>query len=128
MKRFGQFSLVALLLAVQPLASADDRAVYESHADVALGRVFLSPADRAYLDANRHLKPSTDSTVATTVADAPTTEQRPAGGYIKGPNGRSRVWQDSDFVTTAADTEALAIPGRVNIVRHVEADDADDED
>ena len=111
---------IALIAAAPVGATADEQYVYESFAGVQIGRVFLTQSQRDALDAARLLGPQEGE--SETTADAkpgePTKVIRPAG-YIIGSSGRSRVWQDGDFVETGRDAaRALRFPGDIRITRH----------
>ena len=121
---------IALLVAVTTSAAADEQYVYESFAGVQIGRVFLTQSQRDALDAARLLGPQEGESEDTVDAKpgAPKKAIRPAG-YIIGSGGRSRVWQDGDFVETGRDAaRTLTFPGDVRITRHkTTADPAADE-
>ena len=113
--------LAAILILAVPLdAAAEEEFVYESFAGVQIGRVFLSQSQRDALDAARLLGPQDSDSEGTETAEpgVPAKKIRPAG-YIIGSGGRSRVWQDGDFVETGRDAaRSLSFPGEVRITRH----------
>lgn len=108
-----------------PLAEADapdavtKPAVYESIDDIAIGRVFLSPAERQQLDAIRHLTADAASGPADTAAASTATSTAPEGfGYIRAQGKAARVFKDGDFIAAAPGERVLtAVPDGV-IVRH----------
>lgn len=119
-----------LLTVLAAPAFADNGLVYESYEGVTIGRVFLSPAEREYLDARRHLKPEpagADPGPESTMDDGQ--KAPPPAGFIIGPNGKSKIWKEGDFVDSAASSmRTMAFPGDVEIVRHVAKDGSGDEE
>ncbi len=127
---------LALLFAITCLASLAEAdapdavttpAVYESIDDIAIGRVFLSPAERKQLDAVRHLPADGGSAPADpTQAPTATTSPAPKGlGFIRVHGKAARVFKDGDFVAAPPGDQILkAVPDGV-IVRH--DDDAVDD-
>ena len=121
---------VALMLVAVSPAASDENHVYESYDGVTIGRVFLSPAQRQFLDARRHLKPApAGGESSSDEKSEPTKKAPPPAGFIIGPNGRSRVWKEGDFVDSApAATREMAFPGEINVVRHASQDESRDDD
>ncbi len=100
-----------------PAASiAEEEAeVYESLADVKIGRIFLSPSQRSSLDQRRGKAP------AVSVARAPTATSRvntspDAAGYILRSGGSTKVWSNGNFIP-ADDASAVTFPGDVEVHR-----------
>ena len=119
--------LVAGAITTLPQSTkADEISVYESLADVPIGRVFFSAAQRVNLDKNRgatlHGKPVTTRTgVASNKNDA--------AGFIISDSGLKQVYSNGDFVKTAKST-TVAFPGDVRVVRQPKVDEeaSDDSD
>lgn len=99
---------------------ADQPGVYESIDDIAIGRVFLTSAQRNWLDLHRHDVPI-EASVAPANEIVPKIN-KPAispAGYIIKSDGSRRHWSNGDFVTSnnAALVE-MKFPGDIKIVRH----------
>ena len=114
----GRSVLLLCVLLLPAAAVADDSSVYESLSGVHIGRVFLSPAERATLDARRER----GSDAAGAAAGDDTGKSAPAraaqsAGYIIGRDGESKVWKNGDFVASGG-AEAVKFPGAVDITRH----------
>jgi len=112
--------LVACCLVINASASAEESKFYESLADVEIGRIFLSPEERARLDARR------GEAAAVTVQNRPgekgVANQFPdAAGYIVSSSGRSRIWSKGGFVT-AEKVPQVTFPGDVTITRRAVAE------
>lgn len=107
-------------------AKADEVSVYESLADVPIGRVFFSPKQRVYLDKNRgavvHGKTVSTGTAVVSPKDD-------AAGYIIRGSGLKQVYSKGDFVKTT-NSEAVVFPGDVRVVRQPKVDEeaSDDSD
>ena len=95
-----------------PAAVADESDVYESLADVYIGRVFLSPQDRARLDAG---VPAAVSAKETTPAPV-VKRRRPPAGYFVSSSGAAGIWARHGFVAED-DVDDVVFPGAVEIVR-----------
>ena len=116
MNRPGFFLVVSMLVVVfsRP-AGANEEGFYESLEHIHLGRVFLSPEERAYLDRHRGVR-------APVVARSPTgqrttaTRNNNAAGYIVSSSGRARIWKDGDFVS-AKIPDSIRFPGDVTVTR-----------
>lgn len=119
-----------LLLVLGTSAVADNSRVYESYDGVTIGRVFLSPAERDYLDARRHLKPGpAGAEPGPDSSEDGDDKTPPPAGFIVGPNGKSKVWKEGDFVDAGTrTTQTMAFPGDIEIVRHVAKDGSGDEE
>ena len=112
-----------VVIAWSATAAADDDAIYESMEGISIGRVFLSPQERALLDRQRHSPPQ-DVAAAPDAAAAPDEAVADVGpaGYIVGRSGAARYWRDGDFVESlAAPPATMAFPGDVRIIRRVES-------
>jgi len=106
-----------LLLMLPGIAVADDAAIYESADDVAIGRVFLTPTERRWLDQRRNdpvAAMSQESSEQSTTS-TPTRTTRPAG-YIVRNGGERRRWQNGEFVRDNSSSDKF--PGDVDITRH----------
>ena len=110
---FSLMSMLAVMLSGP--AGADEEGIYESLEHIYLGRVFLSPEERAYLDKHRGVQapaaPSRDAGQRSTVAKSSN-----AAGYILSSSGRTRVWRNGDFVAAQA-PDLLRFPGDVKVTR-----------
>ena len=109
-----------LLLLAMPAAS-DDSAVYESIDDLAIGTVFLTPGERRWLDANRHLDPrdvATQSNASADSGDDEADEAQPAG-FIINSSGETRRYRNGDFSLSAVSSDSMRFPDDVEIQRHV---------
>lgn len=119
--RFLLATTVLLCGALGPcsVAIADELDVYESLADIHIGRVFLSPQERARLDAGA---PPIVRENETTPAPVVKRNSRPAG-YFVSSTGAAGIWSRQGFVTEE-DVDAVVFPGAVKIVRTPDADDS----
>ena len=111
--------LAAALLTACHLAAADADFVYESYDGVTLGRVFLSQAERDWLDARRHARPAGTTKSGAKSDTGSANKASRAAGYMTGPDGRLRVWRHGDFVESASTAPGdMAFPGDVEVVQH----------
>ncbi len=121
--------MILLLIALPVLtASADEASVYESVDEIAIGPVFLTPSERRWLDANRHLPRRSASQEQAQSADGD--EQRPRAtpaGYIINGSGETRRWRDGEFSRSVDSAEAMSFPDDVQIRRHSPRRSADTE-
>ena len=121
-------TIAALLVVLPSIAQSGDEAIYESLESVAIGRVFLTPAERRWLDARRSSEPSTAFFPPVRPGSAPPvaapTRAKPPAGYIVSSSGQAKVWRNGEFVNSngkaAIDT---AFPGEVRVKRHGIDDD-----
>ena len=127
-----RLAVICALLVLAGGAAADE--VYERIAEVDIGRVFLTPAQRRSLDVERLKPPTAEGTVVQAGEEttaAPGQAKREAAGYIISSKGGRREWSGSDFVATGDDALVeRRFPGEVRIVRHravAENGDEDDE-
>lgn len=107
--------------------AASDLDVYESIDEIAIGRVFLTPAQRAALDRGRNLPAARGGEEREEASPAPRSVERPAG-YIENSSGERRNWQRGDFVVND-DSSVARFPGDIQIRRHTPEprDDTDEE-
>ena len=116
--------VVGLLTAASALA--DDATFYESLDEVVVGRVFLSPEERARLDVRRGQAP-----VATGPAQAGPSphkaDRKDAAGYIVSSSGQTRVWTNGGFVSGRSAT-SVRFPGEVRVTRKPAAESGDSGD
>lgn len=113
------FSLTPVLLA------ADELHLYESIDTISIGRVFLTPRQRSWLDAHRHeavvdrvATPAEDPRIKKAAEQSTKAVLSPAG-YIIRNNGGQQRWSDGDFVSSGLPSlAAMRFPGDVKIVRH----------
>lgn len=102
-------------LAASSFVAAEESPVYESLANVEIGRIFLSPAQRSSLDKRRGSAPPAVSRDAKGTRAAAKSSPD-AAGYILRSGGPSRVWSSGGFVP-ADDVSGVAFPGDVKVVR-----------
>lgn len=112
---------IAVLLALSFLfyasaAVADDEAFYESLPDVAIGKVFFSPLQRARLDQRRGggAGPRVAATNSANVARKKLNKD--AAGFIVSSKGESKVYTNGEFVAVRPG-DSVDFPGTVKIVR-----------
>ena len=110
-------SLVCLLLMPCAPAVADEFEVYESLADISIGRVFLSPLERARLDNGG--PPPMVVHEEQPVAPVVKKRRRPAGYFISS-SGAAGIWSSRGFVAKG-DVDETRFPGDVTIRRTREA-------
>ena len=128
----AMIATVLVLLALP--AGADESAVYESIDDLAIGPVFLTPGERRWLDANRHLAPQDVSGPTNASAEAGDDSDEPAepAGFIINSSGQARRYSDGDFSLSHSSPSSMRFPDDVEIRRHVaeretDAEGTDDE-
>ncbi len=121
--------LAALLLASLP-ALADESIVYESIDDVSIGRVFLTPGERRWLDANRHLAPQDASAGPAATAESENDETPDAvpAGFIINSSGQAVRYRNGDFAPSAVSPSSMRFPDDVEIRRHEPASEPDAEE
>lgn len=110
--------LAALMLGSS--TKADESGIYESMADIDIGRVFLTPAERDRLDAQR-LRSVSDLPLAVTAGagKSPDPVSKTAAGYITSSRGTYREWSGNDFVVSQRSlSDARIFPGDVDVQRH----------
>lgn len=115
-KRF--VAAMSLWLAVASSATADEAPVYESLADVEIGRIFLSPEQRSGLDARRGKVPPVPTAAATRNRN-PAKSSSDAAGYILKRGGQSQVWSRGGFVPSD-DVNSVRFPGDVKVRQSAE--------
>jgi len=94
-------------------SAAGEIAIYESLSDVTIGRVFLSPRQRAYLDSRPVMSPKS---VPQTPAAAPVERKKDPAGYIISSAGASSVWSQHGFVARD-NASGISFPGDVKVTR-----------
>ncbi len=115
------FSVVMLsLFAPQGSIASDDEGIYESLADVSIGKVFFSPDKRQAIDRNR----GSSGTASNAGASGKRKQNKDAAGYIVSSNGRAKVYSNGDFVVMKNAT-SVEFPGQVKVTRSEVADDAE---
>lgn len=102
-------------LAATGSAAEEEAPVYELLADVKIGRVFLSPAQRHSLDDRRGKAPAV-ATASAPAARSVAKQSPDAAGYIKRSGGPSRVWSNGNFVP-ADDVSGVTFPGDIEVLR-----------
>ena len=92
---------IILSLVVCPALADDTVEIYESLDDVQLGRIFMSPDDRARLDARRAVSRSAPRIAQqaddTNTEPTVTVPRKPAAGYIKSGSRKPLVWTNGEF-------------------------------
>ena len=108
-----------VLLVVALPAIADEASVYESIEEIPIGRVFLTPGERRWLDANRHLpqRVASDEPAQATDVEEEVPPAIPAGYIING-SGETRRWRDGEFTQSVDAPESMRFPDDVRIRRH----------
>ena len=117
--------LTIILLLAAPLttpAIANEDGVYESLGHIPIGRIFLSPEERAHLDKIRGKAPVQSSRARTTRNAPARVTNKDAAGFIVSDSGQTRVWKNGDFVAAASASEAR-FPGQVRIARQTAPQD-----
>ncbi len=118
----------SMLLLAMP-ALSDDSAVYESIDDLAIGTVFLTPGERRWLDANRHLVPQDAASQSAESAEAEEdTEASQPAGFIINSSGQARRYRNGDFSLSSVAPDSMRFPDDVEIRRHVPEHAADSRD
>ena len=112
--------LIADMLAMP--AAAHENGVYESLGHIPIGRIFLSPDERARLDKTRGEGPTRPAPVGSTPARA---DNKDAAGFIVSDSGITRIWKDGDFVATASSGD-MRFPGHVRVTSQAAPRDNDD--
>lgn len=121
MNKPGFLMVMSILIAVSSWPTlAHEGGVYESLEHIHIGRVFLSPAERASLDKHRRV-PKPVAAVRSTVQTAAPARNSNAAGYIVSGSGRAHVWKDGDFVATQV-PDSLRFPGDVKVTRTADKD------
>jgi len=113
------FAVIGLISCVPSVAG--EIAIYESLADVTIGRVFLSPRQRAHLDSRPVESPKP---VREPAPAEPVERKKNSAGYIISSSGESSVWSRQGFVTKK-DASAVAFPGDVKVIRKEIAESSD---
>lgn len=125
MKQLGP---MILLLMVCPALADDTVNLYESLDGVRLGRIFMSPDERARLDARRAVRSNSQDFAQqpdeTNTEPAVTIPRKPASGYIKSASRKPLVWTNGEFQRAEPSAvERWTFPGTVRIGSSVSADD-----
>lgn len=118
--------VAALVFSVLPVSlAADELHVYESIDNISIGRVFLTPEQRSWLDVHRHdvradrvAAPAEDLPTQDTAGKS-TNPATSAAGYIIKSDGGQQRWSNGDFVVSRLSSlAAMKFPGDIKIVRH----------
>ncbi len=115
-----------LLLDARMSVASDQEQIYESLADVKIGKVFFTPEKRQDIDRRR----ANPTTAGSRESPAKPVRKADAAGYIISSNGQVRVYSNGDFIP-AKSADPVEIPGRVEVLRSgvtdaSEANDASD--
>ena len=110
--------LAALMLGSS--TKADESGIYESMADIDIGRVFLTPAERDRLDAQRlRAAPDLPHVAAAGKKSPPDPVSKTAAGYITSSRGTLHEWSGNDFVVSQRSlSDTRIFPGDVDLQRH----------
>ena len=105
---------------LQDVSSAEPSPVYETLRNVFVGPLFLTPAQRSWLDARRNAPELPASgTRAATDDDTPAAPVAKPAGFIIRSDGSQRRWSDGDFVLSrGVSVESMKFPGDVKVKRH----------
>ncbi len=117
--------LVAGFLTTPAIAHEDG--VYESLGHIPVGRIFLSPEERARLDKVRGKAPVQSNSSRPSGNAKSRVFDNDAAGFIISDSGTTRVWKNGDFVTTAAASD-VRFPGQVRVASQTAPQDGDDDD
>lgn len=112
-------SVVSLVMfaVMVPVDASEPDSLYESVADVRLGRLFTTQEQRVRLEARRGL-PVDETAGPEAPADTPAPEVREAAGVIISNRGRALVWRGGAFRRTdPSQATRLRFPGEVTIRR-----------
>lgn len=108
--------LYMVFVLLPAVAVAEEQAeVYESLADVNIGRIFLSPVQRSSLDERRGKAPAV-AAAPTQTATSRVNRSPDAAGYILRSGGPTKVWSNGNFVP-ADDASDVSFPGDVEVLR-----------
>ncbi len=106
-------------------SSAGEIPIYESLSDVTIGRVFLTPGQRAYLDTRPVMRPvMSPRPVQEAPAPEPVKRKKNPAGYIINGHGESSVWSQRGFVTRE-DASGISFPGDVKVIREESVEPSD---
>ena len=108
-------------------AAAQDDGVYESLGQIPVGRIFLSPEERARLDKMRGKAPVRSSSSAPTGDTSRRSYDKDAAGFIVSDSGKTRVWKNVNFVATSSASD-VRFPGQVRVASQTAARDSDGND
>lgn len=109
-------------------AVAEEAPIYESLADVSIGRVFFTASQRANLDRLR----GTSGVQVSNSGKPRSTNKKPgnpdAAGFIVSKSGKARVYRNGDFVEVSSEPN-VKFPDDVTVTRKPSAEEsvADDE-
>ncbi|MDJ0749199.1 MAG: hypothetical protein QNJ11_06925 [Woeseiaceae bacterium] len=117
--------LIAAILATP--AVAQEVGVYESLDRIPIGRVFLSPEERARLDEFRGKGPSESVSPKPAGRTPARASNDDAAGFIVSDSGKTRVWKNGDFVPTASASD-VRFPRYVRVASRPEAAEKADTD
>lgn len=119
--------LLVPMLTLFDVATADDgdtlvkQPLYESIADLKIGRVFLDPPVRRLLDQQRASPVVAGISESVSEAPAETSPAEPtSAGYIIRGSGDALRWRDGDFVRDSGlnASSVISFPGDISITRH----------
>ncbi len=109
---------------------ADEQEVYESLAQISIGKVFFSPQQRARLDEQRAPAPVFANTGSPGGKRRHKKVRQNAAGYISRSDGSSKVYANGEFVTSSS-SDTVVFPGAVKVARGQDTDStkaSDEED
>jgi len=115
--------LSVALLATPAIAHEDG--VYESLGHIPVGRIFLSPEERARLDKVRGKSPVQSKETRPAGSSGNRVNDKDAAGFIVSDSGTTRVWKNGDFVETAS-VSNVRFPGQVRVASKSVPRDTDD--
>lgn len=109
--------MLLFVVLVPTHAAAHEDGVYETLSHIPIGRIFLTPDQRAYLDGRRGSEPARPSRPRPAANTRKRVSGDDAAGFIVSDSGTTRVWRNGDFVPTAS-ASVVRFPGQVRIDSH----------
>lgn len=126
MAGLGRGFLLATLLVGNALHAAEPAGTRQERVSVKtfdIGRVFMTPAERDYLDRLRIARPvaddSADSGAENPASQTSAVTKAPAAGYIVSSRGTPYQWRDGDFrAASVTQIKRLQQNDDVKVIRH----------
>ena len=118
--------LITLMLVgfVTTPSAAHEDGVYEGLDHIPIGRIFLTPEQRASLDKVRGKGPVRSSSARPAGSPRARVANKDAAGFIVSDSGTTRVWKNGDFVATASASN-VRFPGQVRVASQAAPQDSD---
>jgi len=121
--RTDRVCLILLLTSIGCSPAVAETDVYESLDDVTIGRVFLAPYQRSFLDSRPAQVVRAPKPAAVQPMKTPRRQPK-SSGYIISSGGKSRVWSKHGFVSTEVSPD-MRFPGDV-VIRRKDPEAAND--